>query len=112
MKELVRFDPEAAEGERLRVWDRVREDLVERQLGDDRTPCLSPGLNWAVCPVEAEPVGLRLIDDEGRLLEVPEEAEARHAAEARAREASAEARAQSEAQGRAAAEARVRELEE
>ncbi len=42
-------------------------------------------------PVEGEPVGLRLIDDEGQLLEVPEEAEAR---------------------ARAAAEARIRELEE
>jgi Uma2 family endonuclease len=105
VKELVRFDPAAPESKRLRVWDRVREDLVERQIGEDRTPCLALGLHWVVCPVEDEPVGLRLIDDEGRLLEVPEEAEARHAAEARTREAEAETRAQ-------AAEARVRELEE
>jgi hypothetical protein len=91
VKELVRFDLEAPEGQRLRVWDRVREDLVEREIGGDRTPCLTLGLNWIVSPVEGEPVGLRLIDDEGQLLEVPEEAEAR---------------------ARAAAEARIRELEE
>jgi Uma2 family endonuclease len=91
VKELVYFDPSAPTGARLRVWDRVREDLVERIIGDDRTPCLTLGLNWVVCPVEEEPVGLRLVDDEGRLLDVPEEAEAR---------------------ARAAAESRVRELEE
>jgi Uma2 family endonuclease len=88
--ELVRFDPELPEGQRLRVWDRVREDLVERRVDGDRTPCLALGLHWNVCPVEGQPAGLRLIDDAGGLLEAPEEAEAR---------------------GRAAAEARVRELE-
>jgi hypothetical protein len=112
IKELVRFDPTALEGKRLRVWDRVREDLVERLIGEDRTPCLTLGMNWLVCPVEDEPIGLRLCDDAGRLLEVPEEAEARHAAEARAREAKAEARAETESRARAEAEARVRELEE
>jgi Uma2 family endonuclease len=105
IKEVVRFDPAAPEGRRLRVWDRVREDLVERVIGEDRTPCLVLGLNWIVCPVEDEPIGLRLIDDEGRFLEVPEEAEAR----ARAEEARARAE---EARAREAAEARVRELEE
>ena len=105
VKELVRFDPEEPEGRRLRVWDRVREDLVERQIAGDRTPCLTLGLNWTVCPVAGEPVGLRLVDDEGRFLEVPEEAaEARAKAAAQAREA--------ETKAREAAEARVRELEE
>jgi Uma2 family endonuclease len=105
VKELVRFDPSAPEGKRLRVWDRVREDLVERLIGEDRTPCLTLGLNWVVCPVEDEPVGLRLIDDDGRMLEVPEEASER----ARAAEAQARTEAETRAQ---AAEARVRELEE
>jgi Uma2 family endonuclease len=105
VKELVRFDPAAPAGKRLRVWDRVREDLVERLIGEDRTPCLTLGLHWIVCPVEDEPVGLRLVDDQGRMLEVPEEAaEARAESEARAREA--------EMKAREAAEARVRELEE
>ncbi len=72
----------------MRVWDRVREDLVERVIAEDRTPCLTLGLNWVVCPVADEPVGLRLVDDEGRFLEVPEEAQARRAetAEKRIRE--------------------------
>jgi Uma2 family endonuclease len=112
VKELVRFDPAAPEGTRLRVWDRVREDLVERLIGEDRTPCLTLGLNWVVCPVEDEPVGLRLVDDEGRLLEVPEEAAERRAQdEARGRAEEARGRAE-EARARQAAEARVRELEE
>jgi Uma2 family endonuclease len=116
--ELVRFDPAAPEGERLRVWDRVREDLVERVIADDRTPCLTLGLNWVVCPVESEPLGLRLVDDEGRLLlnDVETHAKARaeeakaRAEEAKARAEEAKARAE-EAKARAAAEARVRELE-
>ena len=101
----MRFDPERPEGKRLRVWDRVREDLVERQIGGDRTPCLTLGLNWVVCPVQDEPVGLRLIDDSGRFLEVPEEAAER----ARAAEASARTEAETRAD---LAESRVRELEE
>jgi Uma2 family endonuclease len=118
IKELVRFDPEAADGERLRVWDRVEGDLVERRIADDRTPCLTLGLAWAIRMVPgpaggaAEYLGLRLADDEGRLLEAQEEAQARAAADAeeRARH-EAEARA-AEARARAQAEARVRELEE
>jgi Putative restriction endonuclease len=105
VKELVRFDPAQPEGARLRVWDRVDEDLIERAIVGEETPCLTLGAIWVVRPVEHEPVGLRLIDGEGRLLEVPEEAEAKaRAAAERARDV--------EAHGRAAAEARVRELEE
>jgi hypothetical protein len=104
VKELVRFDPEAAPGSRLRAWDRVREDLVERQIGGDRTPCLTLGLAWTICSVAGEPIGLRLADDEGRLLETREEAEARGRAEA-------EQRARAETTARETAEARVRELE-
>jgi Uma2 family endonuclease len=84
--ELVRFDPEAPEGQRLRAWDRVVGDLVERQIGADQTPCLALGLTWTVRMVPApngtgEHLGLRLVDDAGRLLETPEEA-----AQARVRE--------------------------
>ncbi len=112
VKELVRFDPAAAEGSRFRAWDRVRDDLVERVIGADRTPCLTLGLHFVVCAVESEPAGLRLADDDGRLLEMPEEAEARGRKEAViAWEAEAKAR-EAEAKAREAAEARVRELEE
>ena len=118
VKELVRFDPEGPEGRRLRVWDRVREDLVERQVAADRAPCLTLGLSWTVCGVDGQPVGLRLVDSAGLLLEMPEEAEARARqveararSEAEARAATAEARAAVEATARETAEARVRELE-
>jgi hypothetical protein len=73
VKELLRFDPEEADGRRVRAWDRVRDDLVERQVTGDRTPCVTLGLTWIVCAVEDEPIGLRLADDAGRLLETREE---------------------------------------
>jgi Uma2 family endonuclease len=119
VKELLRFDPDKPEGERLRAWDRVRDDLVEREIMGDRTPCLLLGLAWTVRMVRSpigEALGLRLVDDEGRLLETYDEKEAAahaklvEAAEARAQEQAA--RAQEEAQARQAAEARVRQLEE
>jgi len=92
IKELVRFDPSAPPGARLRVWDRVPEgDFVERVISGDTAPSVTLGLHWLVSRVETEEVGLRLADDDGRLVEVPEEAAER---------------------GRAVAEARVRELEE
>jgi Uma2 family endonuclease len=91
VKELVRFDPDARVGQRVRAWDRVRDDLVERQIEGDRSSCLTLGLNWTVGAAAGEPVGLRLVNDAGRVLPAPEEA--------------AEARADT-------AETRVRELEE
>jgi hypothetical protein len=110
VKELVRFDPEAPEGRRLRVWDRVEGDLVERQIGEDRSPCLTLGLAWAVRMVPApsgpaEYVGLRLVDDAGLLLEAQEERETRAREQAEVRAERAEVRAET-------AEARIRELEE
>jgi Uma2 family endonuclease len=125
VKELVRFDPDAPEGKQLRAWDRVRGDLVERVIGDDRTPCLTLGLNWIVCPIDESLVGLRLVDDDGRLLLTETEVAAQRA-ETEAQRADAEARAKAtealraeteaqradaEARARAAAEARIRELE-
>jgi Uma2 family endonuclease len=91
VRELVRFDCAALEGHRLRVWDRVEGDLVERVIAEDRTPCLTLGLAWTVRMIPAHPgetLGLRLVDDEGRLLETREEKadRARTIAEARVRE--------------------------
>ena len=118
VSELVRFDPEAPEGQRLRVWDRVKGDLVERQIDADRTPCLALGLAAWTVPHDSgtqwrgrAPRPAR----RGRRGAAPpgtEEAEARKRAEAEAGRAAADAgRAEANA-GRAAAEARVRELEE
>lgn len=120
--ELVRFDPSAPEGKRLRVWDRVNGDLIERQIGADRTPCLALGLSWTVRGIPAptgELLGLRLVDDEGRLLLIEEEtaakaradAEIRAEAATKARELEAKARAEAETRAKAAEE-RIRELEE
>jgi Putative restriction endonuclease len=104
-RELVRFDPEAAEGARIRVWDRIRDDLVERIVADARTPCVTLGVDWCAVAIEPEIVGLRLVDSEGHLIADREE-------RAEARALVAEARANDEARERAAAEARVRSLEE
>jgi Uma2 family endonuclease len=105
VSELVRFDPTAPGGARLRVWDRIDDDLVERVVVADRTPCVTLNLGWIVTPVAEEPVGLRLEHANGSLVESAYEAESRgRHAEAKAREA--------EAKAREAAEARVRELEE
>lgn len=115
VSELVRFDAEQPEGRRLRVWDRVEGDLVERVIAGDRTPCLTLGLAWTVRTITALPadvLGLRLVDDEGRWLETREEkTEAARRGEAEAR-ATAETARRVEAEARATAEARVRELEE
>ena len=81
VRELVRFDPEAPAGQRLRAWDRVHEDLVERRIEGERTPCMTLGLEWTVAAGGGDPGALRLADDAGRVLPSPEEA-----AEARVRE--------------------------
>jgi Uma2 family endonuclease len=125
VEELVRYDPLAPEGRRLRAWDRYDDDFVERLIHDEKTKCRAFGLFWAVrrIPPQAkggpEFDGLRLIDEEGPVLESPEEAEARaraaetQRAEAESQRAEAESqRADAEARGRADAEARVRALEE
>ena len=62
--ELVRFDADAPEGERIRVWDRVGGDLVERVLAGDVTPCQPLGLWWVARPLDDDdPVALRLSHD-------------------------------------------------
>jgi Uma2 family endonuclease len=113
VRELVLFDPDAPPGARLRVWDRVEDDLVERVVEDDRTPCLTLSLHWVVAPVEGFEAGLRLARDAAGedLLPSPEEAFHRKA-DAAEREADA-ARREAEAakQEAAAARARLAELE-
>ena len=90
IRELVTVHLDAPPGERLRVWDRLEHDLVERVVEGDRTPCLSLGLTVLVGPVNEYPVGLRLARDaDGRDLILTEregraaEAKARHHAEER-----------------------------
>jgi len=99
VRELVRFDPEAEAGARLRIWDRVHEDLVERALTTEVAESfVLGGRFWVLGDVEGGP-GLRLAEDAAgqNLLASALEAEAR------GREAETR-RAQD-------AEQRVRELE-
>ncbi len=63
VRELVTFHVDAPSGERLRVWDRLDHDLVERVVEEDRTPCVTLGMTLLVGPVDAYPVGLRLARD-------------------------------------------------
>ncbi|XXT24744.1 Uma2 family endonuclease [Sorangium sp. So ce429] len=118
--ELVAFDPDAAPGERLRVWDRIDGDLVERVVEGERSPCTVLELHWVVVPAAGQPAALRLARtlDGAELVLTPEEAErrsaeaARRSAEAARRSAEAERRrAEAEQAARATAERRIAELE-
>lgn len=97
VSELVLFDPDAPAGSKVRVWDRVDGDLIERVVEDDRTACRTLQALWVVRPDGAYPFALRLANEAGELF--PTRAEA----EVRAREA--------EVRAREAAERRIAELE-
>ncbi len=90
--ELVRFDSEAA-GRRIRIWDRVDDDLVERSLDQESAESFVLERFWVVGDVEGI-AGLRLSEDAAgeRLLPSPLEAETARAQEAerRVRELEAE----------------------
>ena len=97
VRELVTFDPESA-APRLRVWDRLGADLVERELlSQSAASKVLPG-HWLVVRG-----ALRLSRDEAGSSLYPTPTEA----EAEARQAEAEAR---QAETRALSE-RIRELE-
>lgn len=75
VRELVRLDTEAPAGARLRVWDRAEDDLVEREVTGDTTPCVTLSgrrapdhvLFWVLVPSARHPTTLRLCEDaEGR----------------------------------------------
>jgi len=105
--ELVRFDPEGLGNGRLRIWDRVKGALVEREHSSGFVPSSVLDLFWVMAPAESHSQALRIADASQTL--VPTRLEARQA-EAQARQAEAQAR-QAEAQARQAAEIRIHELE-
>ena len=86
MDELVRFDPDGASGTRIRVWDRVEGDLVERVVENDVTPCRALDLWWQVRDALGFPFALRLSEDEAgeRLFLTAQEAAESELAVARA----------------------------
>jgi len=119
VSELVVFHADAEPGSRLRVWDRIDGDLVERAVTGEATPCLTLDAHLVVAPVVDPPLAacVRLArDPEGRDL-FPTDAEARQEAEA-ARLRETEARHEAEAarlrevEARRDLEARLREAEE
>ncbi|MBI4703504.1 MAG: Uma2 family endonuclease [Deltaproteobacteria bacterium] len=92
IEELVRFDPEAEPGARLRVWDRLEADLVERVVEGETTPCAALERWWVVREHAELGSVLRLAEDAAgeRLLPTPDEA--RERAEQRVAELEAELR--------------------
>jgi Uma2 family endonuclease len=58
--ELVRFEESAPVGARLRVWDRVQGDLVERALEVDAAESNVLGAFFVVAPADDLPVSLRV----------------------------------------------------
>jgi Uma2 family endonuclease len=81
VSELVLFDADAPEGSRVRVWDRVEGDLVERVVEGDRAACRTLEATWVVRPEGAYPFALRLADAAGELLPTRAEAAQRRIAE-------------------------------
>ena len=63
--EVVAFDPDGAPGRRLRAWDLVDGDLVERVVDAEATPCLTLGLWFVIAPVPTKDLdhALRLAED-------------------------------------------------
>jgi hypothetical protein len=108
VRELVSFNTDAPVGSRLRAWDRLSDDLVERLVEGETTPCFTLGHHWVVAAASAphaytlsalrlaaDPAGqnLVLLDAEERDAAREEAAKAREEA-AKAREATAGADAE------------------
>jgi 5,10-methylenetetrahydrofolate reductase len=65
VSEVVAFDPDAPPGRRVRAWDLVSGDLVERVVEGDETPCTTLGLWFVVAPAVLNDLtdALRLAED-------------------------------------------------
>ena len=114
VREFIVFDLDAPVGQRIRAWDHIEGDFVERVVSEERTPCLTlafalgRSFDWIVAPIHEHAAGLRLLDRDADT-PVPTDREtadreAARAAQERALRAAETARADS-------AEARVAELE-
>lgn len=100
--ELVVFDADGGTGKRLRVWDRMDGDLVERTVVDEKTPCITLDAFLVVAPVHDLPACVRVARDAAGNELVPTESEARRIAEERLSE---------ETHARREAERKLAELE-
>jgi len=94
--EVVVFEPDEA---RLRVWDRIDDDLVERVVTASSTPCVTLGMFWLVAAAPDLPAALRLARDaDGKNLVLTTEEQERAAKEAERMAKEAERAAKEEAQ--------------
>jgi hypothetical protein len=86
--ELVAFYADGAPGSRLRVWDRIEGDLVERVVEGERTPCLAlDGTLLVIAPTGDLDACVRLVRDGSGADLFPTLAEAHSRAEERLRAA-------------------------
>jgi Uma2 family endonuclease len=109
VQELVRFDP-LAKSARLRIWDRVEGDLVERDVTSaNGHRCDALELYWCLTADETLGLMLRLSKDSAGLEPLPTLEEAQRQAQVERQQAQAE-REEAEAE-REEAEARVRARE-
>jgi Uma2 family endonuclease len=100
VRELIVFELDAVQGQRLRAWDRIDGDFVERVVENEQTPCFTLDCDVTVAPVllttDAQyPACVRLVRD-GTF--VPTLEEARHSAEQAAYTAAVSLRKAEEAQ--------------
>ena len=109
VSELVIFHADGQPGSRLRVWDRIDGDLVERTVTGEATPCLTLDAHLVVAPVGELPPCVRLARDPGGRDLFLSDDEARREAEAKLRES--ETARQREAEARHEIESRLREAE-
>ena len=94
VREFVVFDLDAPVGQRVRAWDHIEGDFVERVVSEERTPCLTLSLalgrsfDWIVAPLHEHAAGLRLLDrDAGTFVPTDRELADREAARADSAEA-------------------------
>jgi Uma2 family endonuclease len=74
VSELITYEPEHR---RIRAWDRIQDDLVERVVDGETTPCVTLNLHFVIAPGMDVAAALRVArDPEGlALLPTPEEEE-------------------------------------
>ena len=108
-REVITFDVDAPPGSRIRAWDRIDDDLVERVVHGDRTRCATVGKWLNVGEVAGQAVAPILSDDEEGREIVLSNADAVVALEAALRESEAKLQ-ESEAKLRES-EAKLRESE-
>jgi len=110
VRELIVFQVDEPVGKRIRAWDRVEDDLLERIVGADATPCTTLDLFWVVAPARDLPLALRLAHDAEGLSLVPTPEEVERAAKEREHTAKEAERTAKEAE-RTAKEAALAEVD-